>query len=168
MSMSAADRSTSRAPGAPDAVDTHRRAVERHRDSVRIKGDRRHADRREHPAPVRVRAEYRRLDQAVAGDHPRGGQSVVLGGGSRHRDGDALGDALGVGLQLSAQVVADPQHSLVEIGLRRGDPAGTRRQQQHGVVRRTAAVDVEPVERAGGWRGAVPGRVLPARRQRRW
>ena len=59
----------------------------------------------------------------------------------------------GVGLQLCAQVVAHPQHRVVQFGLAGRDLTGTGGQQQHGVVGGAAAVDVEPVE---GQRGRFP------------
>ena len=140
-----------------DAVDADRRAVERHGDPIRIQLDRRHPDGGQHPAPVRVGAEQRGLDQAVAGDDAGGDQRVVLAGGAGDGDGDPLGDALGVGLQLRAQVVADREHGGVEFVLARRDLAGAGGQQQHGVVGRAAAVDVEPVE---GPRGGLAQRAV--------
>ena len=138
--------------GRADAVDADRRTVERHADPVGLKVDGRHADRGEHAAPVRVGPEQCGLHQAVAGDDPGGDDGVVLAGGTGHGDGDALRDALGVGLQLRTQVVAHGQHGVVEFGLARRDLAGARGQQQNRVVGRAAAVDVEPVEGPGGRR----------------
>ena len=114
-SMSTPDRSTSRAPGAPTPS---MQTGEPLNDTLIRSGssvDRRHADRGQHAAPVRVGAEQRGLDQAVAGDDAGGGQRVGLGGRAGDGDDDPLGDALGVGLQLRAQVVAHPQHRVVEI-----------------------------------------------------
>ena len=148
--MSWPDRSTSRAPGRPDTVDADRRTVERHRDPVRIQRHRGDAHRGQHPAPVRVGAEQRRLDKAVAGDGAGAHHGVVLAAGAGDGDDDPLGDALGVGLQLCAQVVADAAHRFVEFVLAGRDLAGARGQQQHGVVGRAAAVDVEAVERGRG------------------
>ena len=132
-------------------VDADRRTVERHGDPFGVDGERRHADRRQHPAPVGVGSEHRGLDQAVAGDCP--------GGAAPRRPRIAAPVTVTVtrlvtpsasACSCSAQVVADPQHGVVELGLRRGDLAGTGGQQQHGVVGGTAAVDVEPVEGARG------------------
>ncbi len=149
-SMSAPDRSTSRAPGAP-APSMH--TAEPLNDTVIRSGSRvtgampTAASTRPQLGSDPNTAVLTRLSRAI---DPGGGQRVVLGGGAGDGHGDALGDALGVGLQLSAQVVADPQHGVLEIGLGRGDPAGAGGQQQHGVVGGAAAVDVEPVEGAGG------------------
>ena len=79
-------------------------------------------------------------------------ERVVLAGRAGDGDDDPLGDTFGVGLQLCAQVVAHSQHGVVEIVLARRDLACARGQQQHGVVGRAAAVDVEAVEgaRRGG------------------
>ena len=143
--------------GRTHPVDAHRRTVERHTDPIRVEGDRRHADGGQHPPPVRVGAEQRGLDQAVAGHGAGGGERVGLGGRAGHGDDDAFGDALGVGLQLSTQVVAHPQHRIVEIALAGLYFAGTGGQQQHGVVGRAAAVDVEPVE---GQRGRAAQRMV--------
>src|SRR4051812_28083482 len=51
------------------------------------------ADRGGDPAPVRVRAEQRGLDQAVAGDGAGDGDRVVLARRAAHPHGDPLGDA---------------------------------------------------------------------------
>ena len=167
-SMSVPDRSTSRAPGAPTPSTHTGEPLNDTRDPVGIEGDRRHADRGEHPAPVGVGAEQRGLDQAVAGDQPGGGQRVGLDGRAGDGDRDALGDALGVGLQLGAQVVAHPQHGVVEFALAGRDLAGARGEQQHGVVGGAAAVDVEPVEGQRGRRGAAPVERVRRRRRHRW
>ena len=74
---------------------------------------------------------------------------VVLGGGTGDRDGDALGDALGVGLQLRAQVVADRSTASSSSAWLGAISLAPGCQQQHGVVGRAAAVDVEPVEGLG-------------------
>src|SRR5690606_19367606 len=58
------------------------------------------------PAPVRVGAEQRRLDQVVAGHRAGDRDRVVLGGGPAHPHRDPLRDALGVGLHLARHVLA--------------------------------------------------------------
>ena len=56
-------------------------------------------------------------------------------------------DAFGIGLQLCAEVIAHPKHGRVQIVLTGRDLTGTGGEQQHRIVGRAAAVDVEAVGR---------------------
>jgi len=79
-------------------------------------------DGAEDPAPVRVVAEERALDQVVAGDGAADLDRLVLGVGAGHLDRDVLGGALGVGEQLPGQVVAGGGHRPGQLLGRRLDP----------------------------------------------
>src|SRR3954470_7663458 len=83
-----------------DAAVAEQRAVDRDVEQLGVDVGVAVADGRGHPAPVRVGAEQRGLDQAVAGDGAGHGHRVVLARRPAHPHGDPLGDALGVGLHL--------------------------------------------------------------------
>ena len=86
------------------AAAADRDAVDRDVDLVGLERGVGGADRGEHPAPVGVVAEQRRLEQVVAGAGAAGVEARPDGGGVAHRDRDVLGRALGVGEQLHGQV----------------------------------------------------------------
>ena len=127
------------------------------------------ADRGEDPAPVRVVAEQRGLDQVVAGDRPADLDRVVL---ARPRRRTSMAISL-VAPSASAsscwarswQAAVTAAVSSAGVGSIAGRAAG---QQQHGVVGGHAAVGVEPVEGDPG--GRAQRRVQRRRRRppRRW
>ncbi len=133
------------APADLDAVDPH---VE----LVRVEGRLRRADRREDASPVRVVAEQRALEQVVAGDRPADVDRVVLARGAADLDGHLLGGPLGIGDQLPREIGAHFGDNRGELGRARLHAGCAVGQQDHGVVRRRAAVAVDAVERRAGRR----------------
>src|SRR4051794_38158724 len=124
----------------------HGDTVDAHVDPVGVERGRGGTDRAEDPAPVRVVAEERALDQVVAADGAADLDRLVLGVRVDHLDGDVLGGALGVGEQLPGEVVAGRGHHPGQLVDRRLDPRCPAGQQQHRVVGGQTAVGVEPLE----------------------
>src|SRR5207245_8966505 len=104
------------------------------------------ADGGQDPAPVRVVAEHRALEQVAPGDRPADVDRVVLGGGVDHLDGDVVLGPLGVAEQLLGQVMADLAQRGGERRVVRGDVTATVAHQQHGVVCGHTAVGVQAVK----------------------
>src|SRR3954469_4625123 len=137
----------------------HGDTVDAHVDPVGVEPGGGGTDGAEDPAPVRVVAEERALDQVVAGDGAADLDRLVLGVGAGHLDRDVLGGALGVGEQLPGQVVAGGGHHPGQLLGRRLDSRRTAGQQQHGVVGGQTTIGVEPLEGdpAGGPQRLVEG-----------
>ena len=137
----------------------------------RALGERRVARGAGDPAPVRVPAVDRGLDQRRRDHRPGDGARVGVVGGAGDLARDERRGALAVGGLLAREVARDGLDGGPErgpgrgVGRRVGRPGLARREQEHGVVGAGVAVDRElvpgvgPPRRAGA-RGASPGSAV--------